>query len=127
MDKDKKYFISNITEHQIKDGNMEVWGTEASDEYHTMSELYDHRRALTVALFNTLYEQTPYTPCKTKLHHDGTMFPGYFMVFVNLGSGYISYHYALEHWDKFAIKEVDRGPDYDGHTSKDVIERLEKF
>lgn len=101
---------------------------EISDGYHTMHELYQHRMALNVALFHA-WDILCYNVMKSKLHHDGTMLEGYFIVAVEFGLlGQISYHYDLKHWDKFKIKEVERIPyEYDGHTSQDVIERLIKL
>ena len=103
------------------------------DEYHSMKELYEHRLALTVALFNTLSDLwQSFTAgaeldiVKSKLHHDGTMFPGgYFIVVMNSEHGQISYHYELKYWDMFKIPAVERVPwPYDGHTPDDTIKRL---
>jgi len=105
------------------------------DEFHTMDELYDHRLALNVALFNIWAYQIAdlvrhgvdvnKLVVKSKLHFDGTMFDGYFVVAASTEKGQISYHYKLEHWDKFKVPEVERIQwEYDGHTSKDVIQRL---
>ena len=105
---------------------------EVRDEYHSMDELYEHRMALNIALFHAIniYQKYPGGPqvMKSKLHHDGTMFDGYFIVMLILPKiEQISYHYKLEHWDKFKISEVDRTPEWDGHDSNDVIERLMKL
>ena len=129
MEKDKKYYVANITEHHIKDGNMEVWGTECGDDYHTISELYDHRMALNIALFHAWFvaNRPSIKVMKSKLHNDGTMFPGYFIVMALTTEGQISYHYELSHWDKFKIPEVERTPEWDGHGSQNVLERLEKL
>lgn len=114
---------------------------EISDGYHTFDELYDHRLALNAAFFNLVWATqvnnlgsvashlAPYPVMKSKLHNDGTMFDGYFIVFGIIPNEFsesqISYHYKLEHWDKFQIPEVPKIPfPYDGHTSKDVVERL---
>lgn len=104
---------------------------EVSDGYHTMHELYEHRMALNVALFNFIhiYQNYPQGPrvLKSKLHDDGTMFEGYFIVAYNFHFQ-ISYHYDLKYWDLFKIPEVERVPwKYDDHMSKDVIERLLKL
>ena len=107
---------------------------KVSDDYHTMQELYDTRLALCVKLFECLHAEEligkdllsnePWV-VKSKLHNDGTMFDGYFVIAANLAKGQISFHYALEHWDKFQIPEVERIPwEYDGHKTSDVIERL---
>lgn len=108
---------------------------EISDEYHSMHELYQHRMALTIALCDAINEamnnDSPnymYKVYKARKHNDGTMFEGdYFVVMIiNIVNGkQISYHYNLKYWDKFAIDEYEIAPDvYDGHTSKDTIERL---
>lgn len=138
MNVTKKFIVFNSP--QVRDGehiiHLEhgVFGTDVSDGYHTMDELYDHRLALTVALFRLLEEFYRkfgiYRVFKTYRHHDGSMFDGYFMVMScrKDGSDQMSYHYKLEHWDKFQIQVQDISPyPYDGHTSKDVIERLMKL
>lgn len=123
----------------LKQGAMIITGEdiEVSDEYHTMHELYQHRMALNIALFNAWhyeddvpmgYRMTNIKVMKSKLHHDGTMFEGYFVVFADTPEGQISYHYDLKHWDKFNIPEVERIPFlFDGHGSLEVIERLMKL
>lgn len=99
---------------------------DIGDEYHTMHELYQHRMLLNAALFNTWHAVSKvYRVCKSKLHSDGTMFDGgYFVVVAQTPAGMISYHYTLKHWDLFRIPEVDRAPEYDGHTAADVLDRL---
>jgi len=134
---------SQITE--VRDGNKIIAQTfqgddiEVSDGYHTLSELYEMRLALTVALFR-IYD-TYITPLgtrircwKSKLHSDGTMFDGYFIVGMTIPQldvtkppQLISFHYQMEHWDKFNLIELLTAPPYNGHTSKDVIERLLKL
>jgi len=103
--------------------------TDVGDEYHTMHELYEHRMALNIALFHALYRDDygVATVMKSKLHHDGTMFDGYFIVMTLTPLGQISYHYKLKHWDKFNIPEVERTPEWDGHSSLQVMERLMKL
>ena len=99
---------------------------DISDGYHTFNELYDHRAALTAALFKSLPSDMVY---KSKKHHDGTMYDGMFIVGANLpGIGAISYHYDLDPWwDIFNIREVENAPEWDGHTPNDVIERLKAY
>jgi len=108
-----------------------VDAAEVSDGYHTMHELYQHRMALNIALFNTWQAATGSDDSyikvmKSKLHADGSMFDGYFIVMAITPLGQISYHYKLKHWDKFIIEEVERTPEWDGHGAKDVLERLEQ-
>lgn len=109
--------ILPVIEEQIKvDG-------DTSDGYHTFDELYEHRMALTLGLM----KNCPAISWRSKNHHpDGDpMFEGFFIVGMDLPTGVITYHYKLEHWDKFAgIKELDYAPLWDGHTPADVVKRL---
>lgn len=119
--------------------NMILMAEDVSDEYHTMHELYEHIMALNVMLFKMMYKldeqvrgrilaQNKPLIMKSKLHHDGTMFEGYFIVLANTVVGQISYHYNLKYWDKFNLLEVEKIPvPFDGHGSKEVIERLMKL
>lgn len=94
-----------------------------SDGYHTFRELYDHRRALTVALARSI----PGLSWRSKQHHPDSdaMFDGYFIVGLSLPSGQVTYHYKLEHWDDFnGVRVLDHAPPYDGHTPAMTIERL---
>src|SRR5882672_1631013 len=80
---------------------------DVSDGYHTMSELYEHRMALNVALCSSILVilglkkelVTEIQTLKSKLHNDGTMFDGYFIVMIIFRGEQISYHYELKYWD----------------------------
>lgn len=112
-----------------------------SDGYHTFEQLYDMRLALTKSVFRLLYEASwrNYQTGKSKdlipfnnpvwrsrQHSDGTMFEGMFIVGMYNQPGHmITFHYHDEHWDKFNFCETLNGaPVWDGHTDKEVIERL---
>lgn len=92
-----------------------------SDGYHTFDELYDQR----AVLFAALCRAYPDKAWRSKLHHDGTMFDGgYFIVGIETIKGQYTYHYKLNRWDLYdCCKTLDRAPEWDGHTDKDV-ERL---
>ncbi len=102
---------------------------DISDGYHTIGELYDHRVTLYIALCNKLADPRTYPiyeVWRSKLHHDGTMFDGMFILGIGLKAGeQITYHLNMEWWDKtdFAAT-LDKAPVYDGHSSNDVLERL---
>lgn len=99
---------------------------ETSDGYHTFNELYHHRAVLFAALCNNTSVQA----WKSKLHHDGTMYDGMFIVGMSLprGFGQVSYHYDIDpYWDMFDVLELDRAPEWDGHTPTDAINRIERF
>ena len=87
-----------------------------SDGYHTYNELYEHRMILFSIICNT-YSKLAW---KSKLHHDGSMFDGYFVVGIDTKDGQFTYHYELKHWDKFQVKELAKAPKYDGHTPNDI-------
>ena len=62
---------------------------------------------------------------KSQLHHDGTMFDGnMFIVGIDTPKGQYSYHYHMEMWDYFEVKELDNAPEYDGHEPRDIIRLL---
>ena len=53
---------------------------EVSDGYHTFNELYDHR----AILFSVICNQNSDIAWKSKLHEDGTMYDGMFIVGMNI-------------------------------------------
>lgn len=97
-----------------------------SDGFHTMKELYDHRRALTAVL--AAAASTAGDSWRSKAHHpdDSPMFKGgYFIVGIDLPTGTITYHYKLSHWDDFAaVPELEHAPKWDGATPGDSVTRL---
>lgn len=136
----KKFIVRGLVDYQVMGSDMFFWVDtdqgNVGDEYHTIHELYEHRLALTVALFK-IYDNyiTPLVKIsikcwKSKLHSDGTMFEGdYFIVGMTFWpitgpEKHISYHYQMKHWNKFNVMELECAPKYDGHTSRDVIKRL---
>ena len=108
---------------------LQIQADDVSDGYHTMHELYKHRMALNIALFNCVHSAKYWKVLKSKQHHPNSdrMFEGYFIVMMLTDFGQISYHYKLKHWDKFKIPEVEYAPEWDGHTSLEVMERLMKL
>jgi len=116
----------------IKENNI-------SDGYHTFDELYEFRKLYNAALFNEWGEDynyakgidtTQYNVHKSKRHNDGELCfgGGWFIVVAVLPTGQISNHYKLEDWDLFKIPEYPKALyEFDGHTPKDVIERLKNI
>lgn len=101
----------------------------ASDGYHTFDELYEHRLALTAALFNQWGALAKYGCHKSFKHYDGELAfgGGWFVVMATLPNGQISYHYPDKYWDKFNVAALPKAMKWDGHTPQDVIERLIEF
>ena len=106
--------------------NVEI--RDVSDGYHTFNELYHHR----AVLFSIICNQNARYAWKSRLHADGTMYENMFIVGMNLpikGALYpVTYHYDIEpYWDMFNVKELERAPNWDGHTPWDAVDRLERF
>lgn len=94
---------------------------ETSDGYHTFDELYDHR----AKLFSVIVRCFKDRAWKSKLHHDGTMYEGMFIVGVETPQGQATYHYDVDpYWELFDCKELVRAPEWDGHTPEQAISRI---
>lgn len=143
----KKYTINGARD--IKEINNDpflfaviVEGEESmqvSDGYHTMDELYDHRISTYIALakFQALFIKVTMRAdvkprnevWRSKRHSDGEICFGTGTQFV-LGIGkhkgeQITYHVPIERWDETDFAEtLDIAPEWDEHTSSDVLERL---
>jgi len=92
-----------------------------SDGYHTFNELYHHR----AVLFSVICNQNASLAWKSKQHSDGTMFDGMFIVGINTPYGQATYHYDIDpYWGTFRVRELDRAPEWDGHTASDAIDRI---
>lgn len=117
-----------------------------SDGYHTMDELYEHRIALWIAhcklyskLERALGEKDlaegrvpiPKQVWRSKNHSDGEPAFGGGWFVLGLGrvkGGQLTYHLPIEKWEEtgFAVT-LPKAPEFDGHTSADVLERLRKL
>lgn len=128
--------------------NFEVEGPEemeASDGYHTFNELYEHRITLFIALCRRIVLVDSKFPLmkvatngsahqiqkvwKSHLHSDGTVFEGWFVLGISIEKGsQITYHIPVERWVETDFAEaLERAPEFDGHTSADVLERLKNL
>lgn len=106
----------------MSDKTFKIVGNDISDGYHTFDELYDHRCLLYIAMA-LLLKQKGDGLCFVKEHFAGWDL----LVLEPEGKPQISYHIPL----KYAALYRDIVPEvaikdhkYDGHTSKDVLERL---
>lgn len=107
---------------------------KVSDGYHTFEELYEHRIILFIILCKIIdqdpqYQNSDYAVWKSKKHSDGSEWDGWFI----LGIGYsaedqITYHLPISKWAEcLFVTELQKAPEWDGHTSADVLERLKKL
>ncbi len=95
-----------------------------SDGYHTFNELYHHR----AILFSVIVKAFSDKAWKSLRHHDGTMYDGMFIVGIDTPDGQATYHYDIDpYWDMFECRELERAPEWDGHTPAQAIERIGKL
>jgi len=142
----KKYTIINAEEVtplklNIDDGKIshECSGGEdmqVSDGYHTMDELYDHRIELFITLCRvgsksaTGWEGYNFPKVwRSYLHSDGKGFDGWFILGIGKENGsQITYHLPESKWEETNFAEtLDFAPEWDGHTSSDVLNRLKNL
>ncbi|HEY6339318.1 MAG TPA: hypothetical protein VIW68_12565 [Candidatus Sulfotelmatobacter sp.] len=102
-------------------GGREEITENASDGYHTFKELYEHRHALFAAVV------AAYGGWKSLLHHDGTMFDGWFIAGVRTPQGDATYHMPLSWYAAFPGEELKRAPEWDGHTPYDAAYRIARL
>ena len=91
-----------------------------SDTYHTFDSLYFQR----CILFATICNQNKEISWKSKKHEDGSMFKNYFIVGIDTPKGTYTYHYHMQYWEYFKIRELKNAPKWDGHTDADVTRLL---
>jgi len=100
-----------------------------NEQQDLIEELYDFRLTYNALLFNEWAENQKYEVYKSRRHDDGELcFDGeYFIVVAQLPTGQVTNHYHRKYWDMFKINEYEKvNEDFDGHTSSDVIERLQR-
>lgn len=139
----KEGFITNIekAEQRADKTGVHVYGENLiiSDGFHTMDELYDHRITLFIQICKTLVTiekvksdkvvmiQRPVW--RSKLHHDGSSYEGWFILGINKEAGMqITYHLPISRWEETNFAEtLEKCPEFDGHSSPEVLERLKNL
>jgi hypothetical protein len=120
---DIKRFFSTIDTNSISDG------------YHTFGELYEHRITLYIALCKLIRaqyeeEKTDKYVWMTRVHSDDSVWDGWFLLGIGNKIGeQITYHLPESKWNEctpFAY-QLKKAPTYDGHTSREVLERLKQL
>lgn len=104
-----------------------------SDGYHTFRELYEHRISLFIALTyvmgNGYQGQTKIW--RSRLHSDGSSLEGWFVMGIGFLAGrQITYHLPMDRWDEVDFRNMEtleRAPNFDGHSSADVLVRLKEI
>lgn len=130
-----------MTEQEINEliKNSGVDTNQISDGYHTFKELYDHRIELYITLCR-LYlelirksgegEADYYKPVwRSRFHSDETHWDGWFLLGIEQEKGkQITYHLPASEWENCSFAyTLDKAPEFDGHGSYDVINRLKSL
>lgn len=95
---------------------------ETSDGFHTFNELYEHRILLWIALCRCYKDRS----WKSMKHSDGSSFEGWFLLGLDKNKGeQKTYHLPMNRWEECNFAEtLDISPEFDGHTSQDVLKRI---
>jgi hypothetical protein len=141
QDKKSESFINDGTETQEETVNKFIKSSSSakvidtnmlSDGYHTFGELYEHRIVLFMILCRTfsLQHKEDHEVWMTKTHSDGSVWDGWFVLGILRAPGaQMTYHLPMEKWDEcseFAVVR-DMAPEFDGHTSDDVLKRVKSL
>lgn len=101
---------------------------DISDGFHTFGELYEHRIVLYIGMAGFAHSLGARV-WRSKVHSDGSKFDGWFVlgIFEKRGEQ-ITYHLPNKYWQRtgFAVT-YDKAPEYDGHTSAQVLTRIKKM
>ncbi len=95
--------------------NFKIVGNDISDGYHTFDELYEHRCLLFINLALQWRRDCSYW----RPHYEGWPLLG-----IVTSKGQITYHVPEKFLPLFKDKIKEGGPEFDGHTSQDVVERM---
>lgn len=115
------FLLSMIIRKEIVNAPDAKIDGNTSDGYHTFNELYHHR----AVLFSVIVKAFPERAWKSRKHHDGTMYDGMFIIGIDTPQGQATYHYDVDpYWEMFACRELDRAPEWDGHTPAEAISRI---
>ena len=107
-----------------------------SDGYHTFDELYEHRIRLFISLCKQRVDYATDTGGKkggvwtSVQHSDGSTFGDWFILGIGKSKGQqITYHLPARFWQEVCefAEVLERAPEWDGHTSEDVLNRLKEL
>lgn len=94
---------------------------DLSDGFHTFNSLYNQR----AILFASLIDAYPEISWKSKKHADGHYCfdkgGDWFIVGIDTPEGQYTYHFETAlYWHTFDCKELEKAPEWDGHTDDNV-------
>lgn len=99
---------------------------DASDGYHTFTELYEHRIVLFIALCKIVSSWKAIDVWRSERHSDGSKYDGWFVLGMGRRKGeQITYHLPMIKWEETNFAQTRKKAfKFDGHTSYDVLQRL---
>jgi hypothetical protein len=123
--------------NQVKEiiASLEIPKGSISDGNHTFDELYEHRCILWIALckmeanIEFYIGGTAGSSWKTTTHSSGDVMEGWFLLGMGKIKGeQITYHLPIKYWNDCEFAQIlVKAPEYDGHSSSDVLERIKKL
>lgn len=123
--------INEVIQQNVKEGYLDT--NQISDGYHRFGELYEHRIQLWITVCK-LFSQNPAGVIweqvwRTQKHSDGSSWEGWFVLGAGALEGeQITYHLPMSKWEECSFADtLDKAPEFDGHTSADVLERLKNL
>lgn len=146
IDKEYEEYNDRLANDGVKALNERIqdipypWRGQVSDGYHTFDELYEHRITLYIQ-FCKLWEnwgsdshwkeaegRKNFT-WRSRVHSDGSVWEGWFVLGIQSEKAeQITYHIPEKYWLTCDFADtLDKVPEWDGHTSADVLERLKKL
>jgi len=116
--------ITLLINQAIAEERERVITEDTSDGFHTFKELYEHRITLYIALCRQW--EPDISVWRSTLHSDGSSFEGWFILGIDKRKGeQITYHLPNGKWDDTSFAEtLEKAPEFDGHTSADVLKRI---
>lgn len=108
----------------MNEKTFKIVGEDISDGYHTFDELYEHRHLLFLAWILS-------DGCPGQTYFVREHFAGWDLLCVTLPNAeQISYHIPIRLREIYANHIIEQDGAlhvWDGHTSKDVLERIKKW
>ena len=118
--------IDNINNEILELKKSGISVKNISDGNHTFADLYFQ----IMNLLSVICSCYPELSWKSKKHFDeknDPMFNGCFIVGINTPNGVATYHFKLEYWDEFPIKEIEHAPQYDGYSPEESLSRVKSL
>lgn len=104
---------------------------DISDGDHTFGELYEHRYALYIALARQIAARQAGRVWRSKYHANDWPLPDWFLLGIDRDPGaQVTYHLPMRFWEAGDVdfaEELERAPEFDGHSSADVLARLDRL